>query len=253
MTTTPHTRLTLECDGHLLTDALRHRERVADPPRRVRSRAVSGAEVVLVVAAVVIAPVNWVSVRYGGDVLRGVTKAAVLALLVVAAIVAPADHTLVQVLVVLALAFSLAGDVALLREELFIFGLVWFLLAHLLYTAAVLTEPDWVPVRAGIGGALALLVVVMLGSRLDRSLHGQPSALRYGVRAYTLVIVTMLVVAWSAGPLLMASGAAFFVASDSLLGWNRFVEEDERLRLVVMPTYHVGQVLMMLGLLHRLN
>jgi uncharacterized membrane protein YhhN len=214
---------------------------------------VSGVEVALVVAAVVIAPVNWVSVRRGSELLRGVTKAAVLALLVVAAIVAPADDTLVQVLVVLALVFSLAGDVALLREQLFIVGLVCFLLAHVLYTAAVLTEPDWAPVRAAIGGALALLIVVMLGFRLDRSLRDQPSVLRYGVRAYTLVIVTMLVVAWSAGPLLMASGAAFFVASDSLLGWNRFVDEDERLQLAVMPTYHVGQVLMMLALLHRLN
>jgi uncharacterized membrane protein YhhN len=219
----------------------------------VPSRPVSAIEWVLVAAASIVAPVHWASVWRDSETLRRVTKPSVLALLTLAAISATADDGTVQVVVVLALLVSLAGDVALMDEDYFIVGLACFLLAHVLYTVAVLSSPDWAPARAAVGGALAIVVLFALGSRLDRSLGAQPAALRFGVRVYIVVILTMLVVAWSAGPALMAIGAAFFVASDSLLGWNRFVDEDRRLQMAVMPTYHIGQALMALALLHQVH
>jgi uncharacterized membrane protein YhhN len=215
---------------------------------------VSRVEVVVIVVAAVLAPVNWLAVARRQVALQRTTKPAVLGLLALAAVVAPADDPAVQVFVVLALLASLAGDVALmLSERWFIVGLASFLVAHVLYAVGVLIEPDWSTAGTAIGLALGIGVLATLGVRLDRSLGDGDPMLRLGVRAYVIVILAMLVAAWSAGPLLMAFGAASFVASDSLLGWNRFVGEDRRLQCAVMPTYHVGQFLIALGLLHQLH
>lgn len=213
----------------------------------------STAEIVLVVAAAVLAPVDWVAVWKGADRLRMVTKPAVLVLLVLAAVVAPADATDVQVLTVVALTASLIGDVALQRESLFLVGLAGFLVAHVLYVVAVLAAPDWSEASAVVGAVLAAVVVVTLGVRLERALRSQPGALRHAVRAYVVVILVMVLSAWAWGPVTMAVGAALFVASDSCLGWNRFLGERRWLQLTVMPTYHAGQLLIMLGLLHHVT
>lgn len=205
------------------------------------------------VGAMVVAPVNWLAVAKDDLRLQRVTKPAVLGLLVLAAVVASPDDSLVRVLVVAALVASLAGDVALMLDERwFILGLASFLLAHVVYVVAVLIEPEWHAMRASIGVLLGIVVLVLVGRRLDRSLRDAPTEMRVGVRAYVTVILAMLLAACAVGPWVMAIGAVSFVASDSLLGWNRFVEEDRRLQLAVMPTYHLGQLLIMLALLHRL-
>ena len=45
------------------------------------------------------------------------------------------------------------------------------------------------------------------------------------------------------------AGALTFYASDSLLGWNRFVRPFPHAHLAVMVTYHLGQLLLVLSLL----
>ena len=122
----------------------------------------------------------------------------------------------------------------------------------MLYVAAVLAEPGWRGVGALIGAALVAVLWLTVGRRLHAALRDQPSAMRLAVGAYVFVISVMLFVACAAGPWLMGVGAACFVASDSLLAWNRFIAADRRLERAVMPTYHAGQVLMTLALLHQL-
>ena len=45
------------------------------------------------------------------------------------------------------------------------------------------------------------------------------------------------------------AGALLFMASDSLIGWNRFVQEIRSASVLIMVTYHLGQVLLVIGLL----
>ena len=60
--------------------------------------------------------------------------------------------------------------------------------------------------------------------------------------------------ALSAGLLVIAGcllvlGALLFYVSDAVLGWTRFVNDFPRSRVVVMTTYHLGQVGLVLALI----
>jgi uncharacterized membrane protein YhhN len=48
---------------------------------------------------------------------------------------------------------------------------------------------------------------------------------------------------------LVGLGASLFVLSDTVLAMGRFVESHRWTRLVVMVTYHLAQVLIVVGLL----
>ena len=69
------------------------------------------------------------------------------------------------------------------------------------------------------------------------------------VAVYTLVIGAMAITAWFTGEPLIALGATIFVASDATLSVTRFVRPWRHGHLAVMITYHVGQALIVLGVL----
>jgi uncharacterized membrane protein YhhN len=79
-------------------------------------------------------------------------------------------------------------------------------------------------------------------------LRGGP-ALAFPVALYTVVIGAMVIVAFDTGEPLIAVGATVFAASDSILALDRFVRPRPWARVVVMVTYHVGQALIVAGVL----
>ena len=152
-------------------------------------------------------------------------------------------------LIVAGLLCSLAGDVFLmLPRDRFVQGLMCFLVAHVCYIAAFTFDgAGAVSVRAG--AALAVYGALMLGllwRRLGR--------LRWAVLAYVAVILLM---AWQAsnrwlmagppGSHLAAAGALLFVASDSLLAWNRFRGNFRAAQALVLGTYFAAQWLIALS------
>jgi uncharacterized membrane protein YhhN len=77
------------------------------------------------------------------------------------------------------------------------------------------------------------------------------TALRVPVALYSLVLSLMLSSAWATlfrpewTPLrqgLVIAGASLFFASDAMLAWDRFVTPSSRLHLLVIVTYHLGQI-----------
>ena len=66
-------------------------------------------------------------------------------------------------------------------------------------------------------------------------------------------IGAMLVCAWFTGEPLVAAGATVFAASDGTLSVNKFVRPVPHARLAIMVTYHVGQGLIVLGVLAALG
>jgi hypothetical protein len=68
-----------------------------------------------------------------------------------------------------------------------------------------------------------------------------------------VVIAAMVVTAWATGLLLVALGGTVFMVSDTLLALDRFARPAtvtwRWARTTVMVTYHVGQVLMVVGAL----
>ena len=144
----------------------------------------------------------------------------------------------------LGLIFSLVGDVLLAWPgDLFVFGLGAFLLAHLAYLKAYLSDcrrPALLPL------ALALSIgVVLLGILVSNGL----GPLLVPVMVYGLVISAML---WRAlarlgtevpkrSAWLAAAGALFFVFSDSVIGINRFVAPFHAAPYLIIISYWLGQ------------
>ncbi|KMM81650.1 lysoplasmalogenase [Pseudomonas deceptionensis] len=142
------------------------------------------------------------------------------------------------------LMFSLLGDILLAWPvDLFVFGLGAFLVAHLAYLKAYLVDcrrPALLPL------ALALLAGVSLFSVMAAKGLGD---LLIPVAVYALAISAML---WRAlarlgshvpkrSAWLAAAGALAFVASDSLIGIDRFVLPFGAAPYLIILSYWIGQ------------
>ena len=156
--------------------------------------------------------------------------------------------------VFLALAFSWAGDVFLMLDEMFIPGLASFLIAHLFYinlyrlTGA---STQRIPFRA-----LALLGIY--GAALMAFLYPHLGEMLVPVPVYALVILGMVAFALKrrAGTTVSSYrhalfGALLFVLSDSLIAVNKFATEIPFERVLIMSTYITAQYLIVKGLLQH--
>lgn len=151
--------------------------------------------------------------------------------------------------VVIGLVLSLVGDVCLmLPADLFVPGLVAFLLAHIAYIVAFAPGSTWgaraigFAVLAGVAG----VNLVGLLPRIEPALKG-------AVVAYVVVLASMaalaLARAWTpalmrehpGGTRLAALGGVAFVASDSLLAWDKFAGGIPMPALLVLATYWFAQ------------
>jgi uncharacterized membrane protein YhhN len=203
------------------------------------------------VAFALIAALDWVAVSRQWTRIEQVAKPLVMvALAALALTMGAADHTAGR-LVLMALFFSLVGDIFLLRKATvdFFGGLLAFLLAHLAYVFAFLLlgfQQWW----ALFGLVVAVLLGLTSGRRIVRSAARQEgAALGAGVTAYLLVISAMVITASGTGRPLVRLGALTFMISDTVLGLDRFVGPRANARMVVIVTYHLGQVLMVIGAL----
>jgi len=149
-----------------------------------------------------------------------------------------------------ALMFSLLGDVYLmLPGDLFLFGLSAFLIGHVAYVGAIDAE---------LGARILWTAgIVLLASPIGyRVVSAAPAAMRAPVAIYILAIVAMVGSAASVtfgsaattGNAMMIGGALLFLASDSMIGWNRFVKPFDQAPLAIIVTYHLGQLGLVLGL-----
>jgi uncharacterized membrane protein YhhN len=150
-----------------------------------------------------------------------------------------------RVFLLAGLVFSLAGDIFLMwPKEGFLFGLVSFLLAHLMYIAAFCV-PMRFAARPGIFLAYALLAALILSQLWS----GVPAALRVPVIAYVICLASMAAQAavwWRAGAprsraYWAAVGGALFMVSDSLLAFNKFAAPLPLAALWILVTYWLAQ------------
>lgn len=152
--------------------------------------------------------------------------------------------------IALGLLFSLAGDIWLmLPGEHFLAGLVSFLLAHLCYVLAFVTEDT------PLGLFEALVPLTLIGTILLGYLWPVlPAKVKEPVMVYVAVIVAMTALAISRAVTLSASsamlaavGAGLFMASDAMLVIDRFRQPFRWARAAVLGTYFLGQWLIALS------
>ncbi|HEX8844339.1 MAG TPA: lysoplasmalogenase [Pyrinomonadaceae bacterium] len=151
--------------------------------------------------------------------------------------------------IVAGLIFSLAGDIFLmLPQDRFLQGLISFLIAHLFYIAAFLSES---------GRALfvwSLIPLLIYGVFMLSVLWPRLGKLKWAVIVYVLAILTM---GWAAvsrwiltrqeGSALAMTGALLFIASDSVLALDRFKGRFRGAQFLILTTYFAAQLLIALS------
>ena len=196
--------------------------------------------------------VDWYAVARDDRRTEVVAKPLVLVSLIIAAVVLGASDSTAGRWLLVGLFFGLVGDIALLGDSLARFqaGLGAFLVGHVAFVVCFVElglHPPWWSSPFGLA---ALAIALVATSRVLPETHrlGGP-ALSAPVGVYMAVIGAMLVVAWLTGEPLVAAGATVFVASDAILSVNRFVRPVPHGRLLLMIAYHVGQALIVAGVL----
>jgi uncharacterized membrane protein YhhN len=148
------------------------------------------------------------------------------------------------------LALSWIGDACLLgrASASFIAGLVAFLLGHVSYCVAFVVL-GFAPMTAMIAAPILAVVALVV----DRWLRDHVGEMRVPVRAYILVISTMLVLAiaaWREGAShLLLIGAVSFYLSDLSVARDRFIQPALGNRLWGLPAYYLGQLCLALAVL----
>jgi uncharacterized membrane protein YhhN len=162
-----------------------------------------------------------------------------------------------------ALTFSWIGDIILLfsdkGELYFIYGLVAFLISHLIYIVLFSKQQN---TRANNNKAvfwMGILAILTYFVFMIDTLFPKLGPLKIPVLIYAIVITTMLFFAFK-GSLKWAIpannyiliGAIVFVSSDSILAFNKFYAPIAHASFYIMVTYCLAQYLIVSGVL-KLN
>jgi len=161
-----------------------------------------------------------------------------------------------NLLIILALIFSWLGDILLGVPEstanLFVPGLISFLLAHVMYMLVFFRTPGKnliIPKRFYF-----LIPVLLYGIGLLILLFNSLGEMKLPVTVYTIVILTMVCSAISrygkVNPtswLLIFAGAILFLLSDSGIAINKFYSHFYGAQVIIMSTYVLAQYLIVIG------
>jgi uncharacterized membrane protein YhhN len=142
--------------------------------------------------------------------------------------------------IVVGLVLGAVGDVCFLGagRRWFTIGLVAFLFGHLAYVVAIaqiVAPGHWLTWQAALPIAAAVLVLLRLRPHLGR--------MTIPVIAYIVVITTMVTAALASGRPRLATGAVLFFVSDLAVARQRFVGASLVNKLLGLPTYYAGQLL----------
>lgn len=158
-----------------------------------------------------------------------------------------------QKLFLFGLVFSLLGDVLLIGNDFFIYGLGAFLIAQLAYAFAFFRSNygqkgliQKKPILAGLVFIYTVAIIYFLKDSVGELLPA--------IVVYATVISLMLIAALNRKDVaqkesfrLVAYGALSFVASDTLLAINKFYDSFFLANVAVMLTYGITQYLLVKG------
>jgi uncharacterized membrane protein YhhN len=209
----------------------------------------NAATFLLLALAAVVAVADWIAVAAGARIAEYLLKPLTMVVLILAALELDPSSDAARGALVVGLVLSLVGDVLLMvPADLFVPGLAAFLAAHVAYVVAL-----WMLGVSGAGLLVGVAVVVvgalLVGRRILAGAAATDTVLVAPVTAYLAVISAMVVSALGVGAFFAVTGALLFYASDAVLGWTRFVADFPRSRVVVMVTYHLGQLGLVLALI----
>jgi len=160
------------------------------------------------------------------------------------------------------LIFALAGDLLLgyvsTNDSYFIYGLASFLLCHLFYTSAFYLDFKSAPELDKKGARISILICAVVVISYYFFLRAHLGPMKLPVMVYMLVISMMVMMASfrnqrvnSSSFKLILFGAMFFVLSDAILAYNKFVQPIDFADTWIMATYMIAQYLIIVGAIER--
>lgn len=160
------------------------------------------------------------------------------------------------------LVFALAGDVLLMyvgqNESYFTYGLCAFLLCHIFYTSAFYLDFKSAPELDKKGARVAIILCAILAIGFYFFLRPHLGIMKLPVMIYILAISMMMMMASFRNQRVNTSsfnlilfGAMFFLLSDSILAYNKFVQPVAYANTWIMATYMVAQYLITIGAVER--
>ena len=168
-----------------------------------------------------------------------------LAIILIAFLGSSSPMSFYQQAILVGLIFSTVGDVFLINDKkFFVHGLISFLLGHLCFIAAFYSSPNFPSV------IFYLIYVAFFLTMLWKHLEN----LKIPVIVYALILALMSWLALSryfelrdSQTLFAFLGSISFVASDSLLAYNKFKKPLSLAPLLILSTYFLAQWLIALS------
>ena len=164
----------------------------------------------------------------------------------------------------LGLFFCLAGDILLMFQDFgdyFVYGLSAFLIGHVFYILAFFRtylDNHEIPLIKKQGWVMVLIVAY--GYLFFQQIKDHLGEMIGPVIIYTMVITLMLLIATNRYKKVSPEsfryiffGAMLFVASDSILAWNKFVHHIDFSHVLIMGTYGLAQLFITTGAVLQLK
>jgi uncharacterized membrane protein YhhN len=98
---------------------------------------------------------------------------------------------------------------------------------------------------------VVVVAAILVGRPVILGVRRADPAMVGPVVAYIVVLGAMVTTAIATTTALLAVGGILFMASDSLIAWNRFVRERPWAPLAIIVTYHLAQAALVTGLVSR--
>jgi uncharacterized membrane protein YhhN len=212
---------------------------------------VTSTAFLLLALTLAVAVADWIAVHAGNRTVEYVAKPLTMVVLIAVALELNVSSDLERGAFVVALVFSLIGDVFLMLpgEQWFVYGLGSFLAGHLAYVVGL-----WIGgvslAAFAVGVLIVAVAVLVLGLRIIRAVRvSDAPELALPVSMYVGVISLMVASAIGTESVVAVLGASLFYVSDALIAWNRFIHEYAWGRVAIMITYHLGQIALVLSLI----
>ncbi len=151
--------------------------------------------------------------------------------------------------IIFALIFSLIGDILLMKLiDKFILGLLFFLLAHIIYIFGFIQGID-------VFYYLVLVPILIFAGIIYRILYAKLNGMRIPVFAYVIIISIMGWVAFNrhlnfhdSKSLYVLIGGLLFLFSDSIHAINRFKKQFGAAEVIILGSYFSSQFLFALSI-----
>lgn len=159
----------------------------------------------------------------------------------------------VEYFVFIGLILSLLGDIALLFKKHFYLGLIFFLLAHLLYFLGFY-------IYAAKINFILLIPFLIYSFIFFFTLKLRDIKQKIAVVLYILAIslmgfsaLNLLIYEFRLANFLIFCGSILFVFSDSILALNKFKEPFKIAEFLILSSYYLAQTLITIGILLFFN